>query len=268
MEFDVKRRETGVEKLDHASLALARKFAAELHKEFGDFIKVVTLFGSSVKKKNTKDIDVLVVIDDVTIVVNQEIAETYRIIVEKLVLKISTKLHITTLKLSTFWEYVRAGDPVGVNILRDGVSIIDTGIFTPLKQLLGQGRIRPTKESIWNYFMKVPDALNSSRNHLLKGVVDMYWAVIDGAHSALMSMDEVPPSPEHVPDLLKGKLLPKKLVTNSDIKLTKELYVLMKKIEHGEVKTISGTKYEDYYKKAVKFSAKMKKIVTKRYPSL
>lgn len=268
MEFEVKRRTLGVDKLDYNSLALARKFAAELHKEFGDFIKVVTLFGSSVKNKDTKDIDILVLIDDVSIVLNQEIAETYRIIVEKLVLKISTKLHITTIKLSTFWEYIRAGDPIGVNILRDGVSIIDTGVFTPLKHLLAQGRIRPTKESIWTYFMKVPVALNSSRSHLLKGIVDLYWAVIDSAHSALMVMDEVPPSPEHVPDLLKNKLLKKKLVTTSDIKLTKELYDLMKKIEHGEIKTISGVKFEDYYKRAVKFSNKMKKLVNKRYPNL
>ena len=26
---------------------------------------------------------------------------------------------------TTFWEYIRAGDPVGVNILRDGVPILD-----------------------------------------------------------------------------------------------------------------------------------------------
>jgi len=268
MEFDIKRRVLNNTELDHTSLALARKFAAKLKEEFGDFVKVVVLFGSSVKKKNSKDIDILVLIDDVSIVITQEIAETYRIIVEKLVLKISTKLHITSVKLSTFWEYIRAGDPIGINMLRDGVAIIDTGIFSPMKHLLLQGRIRPTKESIWNYFLKVPSSLSNSQTFILKAMVDLYWAVIDSAHSALMAMGEVPPSPEQVPDLMSKKMLPLKMITKDDVILTKELYDIMKRIEHGYLRSYEGSKYDRYYKKAMKFSKKMKKIITKYYPEI
>ncbi|MBW3021266.1 hypothetical protein KY334_08275 [Candidatus Woesearchaeota archaeon] len=266
MEFDLKKR-SFVKEVDprNESFSLARKFTIDIHKEFGDFIKVVAVFGSSVRKPNAKDIDILVLIDDISIELSAEIAEAYRIIVEKTVAKVSPKLHITTIKLSTFWEYARVGDPIGMNILRDGVPLLDQNIFTPLKHLLLQGKIRPTKESIWNYFSKVPIALQSSRSHILKGAVDLYWAAIDSAHSALMAHGETPPSPEHVPALLRKIFLPKKYVTNDDINLVSELYNQMKNIEHGIIKQISGKTLDDYYKKTVIFTAKMKKLVVNKY---
>ena len=64
----------------------------------------------------------------------------------------SEKLHITTLKFTSFWEYIRAGDPVGVNILREGMALIDSGFFEPMQQLLIQGKMRPSPEAVWVYF--------------------------------------------------------------------------------------------------------------------
>ncbi|MBW2998393.1 hypothetical protein KY321_02535 [Candidatus Woesearchaeota archaeon] len=266
MEFDVKKR-TFVKEVDPRNevFSLARKFTIDIHKEFGDFIKVVALFGSSVKKKNPKDIDILVLIDDISVELSPEIAEVYRIIIEKTVVKISQKLHITTIKLSSFWEYARVGDPIGVNILREGVPLLDQNIFTPLKHLLLQGKIRPTKEAIWNYFSKVPIALESSKSRILKAMVDLYWAAIDSAHSALMTYGQTPPSPEHVPDLMRKVFLSKKLVTNADINLVSDLYKNMKNIERGVVKQMSGKNLDDYYKKTVVFTAKMKRLVTKKF---
>ena len=87
-----------------------------MHKEFGDFLKAIVLFGSTAKRTPGRhgDVDILVVVDDVTITPTQELVEAYRIIVEKLVTDVSTRLHVTTVKLSTFWEYIRAGDPIGM----------------------------------------------------------------------------------------------------------------------------------------------------------
>jgi len=64
---------------------LAREFAKRLYKEFGNFLKAVVLFGSVARgesKKKKGDIDVLVIIDDVTIQLSHEMITTYRIIVE------------------------------------------------------------------------------------------------------------------------------------------------------------------------------------------
>ncbi len=70
------------------------------------------------------------------IILTPEFVETYRIIVEKLALKHSKRLHITTLKLTNFWEYMRVGDPIGLNILRTSLPLYDVGFFEPLQQLL------------------------------------------------------------------------------------------------------------------------------------
>ena len=140
MEFKVEKRELkkkseqGKDVLD-----ISYKFANRIYDEFGDFVKAVVLFGSSARKDaNPDDIDILVVVDDVSLVLTADVAETYRIIVEKSIADISLRLHVTTLKFSSFWEYIRAGDPVGVNILREGIPLLDSGFFRPMQLLLQQ----------------------------------------------------------------------------------------------------------------------------------
>ena len=103
------------------------------------------------------DIDILIVFDDVSVNLTPEIVSTYRIIIEKVISEVSTRLHVTTIKLTTYWEYVRAGDPIGMNILRDGVALLDTGFFDPLHALLVRGRIRPSPESVWTYLRELPE---------------------------------------------------------------------------------------------------------------
>lgn len=260
MEFRVQKRGVfDTAEYDKESLALARAFTKKIYQEFGGFLKAVVLFGSTVRKGHGSDIDILIVIDDVSMSLGEEVAESYRIIVEKAIMDVSTKLHVTTLRLTSFWEYVRAGDPVAVNILRDGIALIDTGMFDPLKLLLMQGRIRPTKESIWTYFAKAPTAMHNARGNLAKAFADLYWAVMDSSHAALMAMGEVPPSPEHVPELLRrklGKTIPAKIIAMVD-----EFYVMMKKLDHRQREGISGKEFDEYYLKAGKVVESMRKVV-------
>ncbi|MCJ7757484.1 MAG: hypothetical protein MUP24_05005, partial [Gillisia sp.] len=86
--------------------------------------------------KKGSDIDILIIIDDVRAELTAEFVEAYRVIVEKIAFKISKKLHITTLKLTNFWDYTRAGDPIVINMLRDGIPLMDYGFFEPLQILL------------------------------------------------------------------------------------------------------------------------------------
>ncbi|MBS1266934.1 MAG: hypothetical protein MAG795_00903 [Candidatus Woesearchaeota archaeon] len=266
MEFKVEKRKLG-KKVDHEKqdMDLAYKFTNKIYKEFGDFLKAVVLFGSTArrdKEPNSKgDIDILLLVDDVSIVLSAEVAETYRVILEKVVAGLSPKLHITSLKLSTFWEYVRVGDPVGVNILREGVPLLDTGLFRPLQLLLKQGRIRPSPESIWTYFTRAPKTLNNSKWHLNQATLDLYWAVIDSAHAALMKLDEIPPSPEHVADMLQKKLVDEKMLDKKYVKTMRKFYKISKKIMHRELKQIGGSQYDKYYKEAYEFVEVMKKFI-------
>ena len=245
----------------------AYEFGRKLYDEFGLLLKAVVLFGSTARKDKQKsskgDIDILVVADDITINFTPELVEAYRIIVEKLVAQTSTRLHVTSLKLSSFWEYIRAGDPIAINIIRDGVALLDTGFIDPLQGLLARGRIRPTPEAVYTYFTRSSRTLYNSKWHLLQGTLDLYWSVIDSAHAAIMHNGRIPSSPESMGDTIEEVLLPKRLATKADADTMRFFYDLSKKILHREIKEITGSEFDSYFLSAQKFVDKMQKIVTK-----
>ena len=166
---------------------------------------------------------------------------------------------------TSFWEYVKVGDPVVVNILRDGVGLIDTGFFYPLQRLLKTGKIRPSEESVWRYFGRSPMTLLNSKWHILQGTLDLYWSVIDAAHAALMRKNQIPPSPEHVADLLEEIFVKKKLLEPRYADIMRKFYKLSKMITHREVKDINGPEYDRLYKEADEFVQRMKRLIEKKY---
>ena len=264
MKFDLPRREhPNLEKYEKHDVNLSYRFANEIYKEMGGLIRGVVIFGSTARKATTpkSDIDILVIIDELTISLSPEVLEAYRVIVNKTIVRVSTRLHITTLRFTSFWEYMRNGDPIGINILRDGVALIDSGFFEPLQVLLKKGKIRPTSESIWTYYIRAPNTLHNSKWHLLQATLDLYWAVIDAAHAALMRQGEIPPTPEHVADLLESKLVKKRLLEHKYVTIMRHFYKLMKMITHREIKEIKGEEYDKYYKAAESFVNRMREFV-------
>ncbi len=269
MEFKIERRENpNIKNYSRDDFEYAKKFAQQLKEEAHEFLKAVILFGSVARSPQQaiyeRDIDVLVIVNDLTIILNKEVITAYRIIAENTASKISKRLHITTLRLTTFWEYVRNGDPVVINMLRDGVSILDDGFFEPIQVLLAQGRIRPTQEAIWTYFARAPATLTNSKGHILQGVLDLYWAVIDSSHAALMSLGAIPPTPEHVADLIEEKMVKTKMLDKSYADIMRNFYKISKMIMHREIKEISGQEYEKYLKDAQMYVATMQKFIEKR----
>ena len=173
----------------------------------------------------------------------------------------TTKLHVVSLKFTAFWDYVRNGDPIIMNILRHGAPIIDQNFFTPIQYLLQQGRIRPSMEAVYSYYERSPRTLYNSRWHVIQATLDLYWAVVDSAHAALMKMEVTPPAPAEIGDLLEKELLPRKLVSKKEVITVRKFYNLMKMITHREVRHIEGREYDNYYQEAEEFVKIMEKIV-------
>lgn len=265
MKFQIKYNEARDAQKNYPSeeFEVAKTFASRVYKEFGEFVKAIVLFGSaSQQKEKINDIDILIVLDDVRIEFSEEIVQTYRIITQKIIAETDAKrLHVQSMKFTSFWEYVRAGDPVATNILRYGIALIDTGFFDPLQQLLDQGRIRPTPESISTYFAMAPASLEKADGHLLAASVDLYWSVINSAHAALMHYGEVPPSPEHVAGIMEKTLVKEKKVSRESMKIMSEMYTLFKGITTRSKKTVSGKEYDTYRIKAEKFVKEMDKLI-------
>lgn len=271
MKFPIKKRErkTAINYYGE-DLEVARRFAKIMYQEFGTFISGLIVFGSSVKnpQKPQRDIDILVILNDVKVRFTRELVQTYRIITEKAIARVDPKrLHVQSMKFTSFWEYVRAGDPVAINVLRYGVSLIDTGFFDPLQMLLEQGRIRPSKEAIHTYFSMSPASLVRSRQHILAATVDLYWAAIDAAHAALMSIGEIPPTPDHVADLLERKMVQDK--QNKDITrrygdTMRKLYSTYKRIIRGEYHDFTGRDYDKLRKDTLDFVKGIKSYIEKK----
>ncbi len=268
MEFKVEKKESkNYEKYFSQDIQIARKFAKIMYREFGTFIRSLVLFGSTITnpKSPLKDIDILIILDDVRVNFTKDLVQTYRIITEKAIAEVDPKrLHIQSMKFTSFWEYVRAGDPVAINILRHGIALIDTGFFDPLQILLEQGRIRPSEESIYTYFVMAPESLHRSKQHILTAVVDLYWAAIDSAHAALMTAGQIPPSPDHVADLLETTLVKNKHIHKRYSDTMRKLYKTFKQITRREIAYISGKEYDKLKEETELFVDEMKKYIEKK----
>ncbi len=264
MEFSIRRKENeNIHYYPTANLEIASKFAKEVKKELGDFVLSIVVFGSSARGKTSEksDIDVLIISDDATYILTEELVEGYKIIIDNLISKVSLKLHITSMTFTSFWEHTKVGDPIVVNILRDGVALDDKGFFFPLQILLKQGRIRPSEESVWRYFSRAPKTLVNSRWHVLQATLDLYWAVIDSAHAALMRAHEVPPAPEHVADMLEKAYVKKKLLESKYVDTMKKFYHLSKQITHRELQYVGGQEFEKLHQEADAFVRRMRKLI-------
>ncbi len=268
MDFKIEERKlTNAHKYHKTHVDTAYQFVKLAHKELGNFLRAAVLFGSRARVQTDTppdDIDILLIVDDVKIIMTPEAVEAYRIVIQGLIHKVSEKLHITTLKLSTFWEMLRSGDPIAINVMRDGIALIDTGFFEPMQMLLEQGRIRPTMESVWVYFGRAPATLHNAKWHLLQGTLDLYWAVIDAAHASLMCMNEIPPSPDHVADMLEATLVRKGLLEHRYAVTMRKFYNLSKLITHRQLKEISGSQFDAYHKEATEFVRRMRVFIQEK----
>ncbi|MBS3151836.1 nucleotidyltransferase domain-containing protein [Candidatus Woesearchaeota archaeon] len=259
-----KVKKTKVSSLD-SDRDIALDFAAKAYQKFRDVIKAIAMFGSSIKQKTTSksDIDLVIIIDDCTVNWDDELIAWYREELAKLMAAQNYKkeLHINTVTLTAFWEEVRAGEPLVINVLRYGEPLIDLGgFFDPLKVLLAKGKIRPSPEAIFTTMQRSGQHLIRANSNILNSIEGFYWAMVDASHAALMAINVIPPSPEHIAEMLnetfvKEDTLDKKFV---------EWYELVRKkakaILHGEVNRMNGFEIEDLQKKSEDFVIELNKI--------
>jgi len=245
---------------------IAMDFATKLYKTFDKIIKSVVLFGSSVKQNATtgSDIDIIIILDDVSVKWDQELIAWYREELDKLLRKnpYQKSLHINTIKLSTWWEDLMRGDPVIINVLRYGEAMIDFGgFFKPLKYLLLEGKIKSTPESIYSCLQRAPTHFLRSRAAEMNSIEGLYWAMVDSSHAALISAGIPPASPEHVPADLKDVFVDKKRLKMKYVLWYRDLYMLHKKIVHGETTDLKGIEIDMWQERTQEFMKVMAELV-------
>ena len=245
---------------------IATDFATKVYEKFDQIIKSIVLFGSSAKKVSTadSDIDIIVIIDDVSIQWDEELIAWYREELGKIIRAnpYAKTLHINTVKLSTWWEDMMRGDPVVINILRYGDALIDYGgFFNPLRVLLKDGKIKSTPESIYTLLQRAPRHMTRARQSMLAVVDGLYWTMVDAAHAALIALDIMPSSPESIPDVLTENFVKTNKLDKKYVNYYAEIHSTAKEIIHGKLTSISGKDLDDWFVRADAFLGEMARLV-------
>ena len=247
---------------------IANDFAVKVYKKFDKMIKSVILFGSQTKgsSTSTSDIDIIIIVDDASIAWDQELISWYREELGKVIRSNPYKkeLHINTVRLVTWWQDLLRGDPVVINIIRYGEPLIDFGgFFSPLKVLLQQGKIKSTPEAIYTALERAPQHLARSRISELGAIEGLYWACVDSAHAVLMAAKQSPPSPEHIPIMLREMFVDTGNLKMKYVLFYRDLYLLHRKIVHGEINDLKGVEIDNWQSKTEEFIKVMTDLIKK-----
>ena len=259
MKFNIQKQEYPLpSNITDADVRLVQKFAKNLN----NTALVKSVFIDRTKLGDKKFLPVVVLIDDVSHHLTKNDIERYLKKVRTAINKTSEKLHVETLKFSKFWELAKNKEPNFIEMLRETVVAEDQGFIQPMKMLLAQGRIRPSREATWTYYIRTKSTLKNSRAHLMQASLDLYWACIDAGHAVLMKLGELPPKPSQVATLLEEKLVKTKKLEKKYPEIMRKFYKLSRGILHKQITSIKGEEFDAYLKDANDFIRRMKSFLT------
>lgn len=256
----------GEETLRHVALkeiTLVYDFSLKVVREFGSLIKTIAVFGSFARGNiNEKsDIDIMVILDDASVELTPEIIAFYNKELDSILKKEGSvlKFHVTTVSLSDFFDTVRRGDPLIINILRTGLPIVDAGFFAPMKLLLKHGKIRPSDEAIELGKNRALYHLNDYANATNVAATSLYWAAVEATHAAVMTKGATPASPEKIAE----EMARVGIGSEEDRKTYQGIFDLMKTIVHRQKLEVSPEELR-YWKDSVgKLIENMREICDK-----
>ncbi len=260
-----KDKEKGIGKKER--IEIIKKFTEQVLKKHGDLIRSVVLFGSTARgaAKGISDIDIFVIIDDTKQRISPETKDRIEEDLDTIAKSISKQLSIQQPYLLTeFWRLVREGHPIIFNFIREGIPIYDKDIFTPIKRLLQMGEIRPSKEAVEKFLERGPKRIKRVESAKMYMVVeDCYYAMLETAQAVLMFLGRSPPRPSEAPDALRRTLGEMKLLEEMYVKDLEDIIELRKKVEHNEIKEITGQQLDHWIEKAKAFVKKMQSLIVK-----
>jgi len=256
--------------LSRREIRYVEMYTASILEKFKHYIKAVVIWGSSktgIGKKRSSDIDVAVIVDDTDVrrMSRPELKERLFQHLLQRAYPISRRIHPQPYLLSEFLEYVREGNPVIYNVLKDGFVVYDTGFFLPLQRLLGMGNIRPSKECVDKHIAISLDLLDLAKSTLTEKLTyDLEQAVVSSAQAVLMELGYRPPAPREVAKFVEEFLVKKeKLIDEEYVKIAKDVIDFYKSIEHREKREVSGKEFDEYFDKANRFVKKMIELLEK-----
>jgi len=247
---------------DPVELIVALK-VAEIHKnmilqKFDKYIFSYILGGSLFRGEKANDIDGFVIIDDTDVKKMSRLElrdKLRRIIVDRSfdaaeMVGVKKQFHIQVYILTDFWEWVKEASPVIFTLLRDGVPILDKGVFMPWRLLLKMGRIKPSPEAI-DMHMDMGDRMIKRAKGRLIGIVldDLFWSVMNPSQAALMLYGISPTTPKETVSVLRDVFVKKeKILEDKYVDILESIRQTFKDVEHAKIKEVTGIQVDKMIK--------------------
>lgn len=254
-----------MEKLRKKQLDIANKFKDTVLKKYSKYVKAVVIFGSFTRKDfhEKSDIDLLVIIDDTIARFSPEMKMQFDDDIYYIGKKISDNIVVQPAwTLTEFWEMARIGHPLLYTIVRDGWALYDTGFFIPIRKLLEAGRIPTTLEAVEKFMETAPQKINRVETAKLYMIAeDLYYAMLNSSQAVLMYIGQNPPSPKHTPLDVKEHLVTPGLLEETYLKNLEDIIEFRKKVEHKEIKEITGPALDEHIKKTRQFVSRMEQLL-------
>ena len=108
---------------------------------------------------------------------------------------------------------------------------------------------------------KSATSFSKKQSFFINSIEGLYWAAVDASHAALMAAKKIPPSPEHIPIMLKEVFCDENKLKMRYIVMYRDLLVLHKKIMHGDVSNVKGKEIDEWQAKADEFVGEMARLV-------
>lgn len=248
-------------------LKSSQDFKDKLLKMFKGYIKAVVVWGSITRGDYTgkSDVDIYVIFDDTKFPLKKfdEIRSKIDKDIFKLAKSIDPRLHPQPiLALTEFWDGIRKTHPLFFNIVREGYAIYDTGFFIPMRKLLEWGKFPSTIEAAELRMETVPKRIKRVQNVKIYMIAeDLYYAMLDAAQAVLMYVGVGPPAPKVAVREVRKHLVDNGLLEEDYVKMLEDVINFRKKVEHKEIKKISGKEVDEWIKKAEKYVKRFEKLL-------
>jgi uncharacterized protein (UPF0332 family)/predicted nucleotidyltransferase len=248
-------------------LKSSEKFKDKILELFKGYIKAVIVWGSITRGDYTgkSDVDIYIIFDDTKFPLKkfEEIRSKIDNDIYSAASSIDPRLHPQPiLALTEFIKGIRYTHPLFYNIVREGYAIYDTGFFIPMRKLLELGEFPVTPESAHQRIDSVPKRVERVKSVKLYMIAeDMYYAMLDAAQAVLMYIGLGPPVPKLAAKELRENLVKQGLLEEEYAKMIEDITDFRKKVEHKEIKEISGAEVDEWIKKTEKYVDRFEKLL-------
>ncbi len=248
----------------------------EIHKmkvlqKFEKYV-ICYIFGGSMVRGEAdehSDVDTYVVIDDtdVTRMTSAELRQRLMSMIwgyaqeAAMAAGVENKLNVQVYVLSDMWDSIKNANPVIVTFLREGIPLYDRGMFSPWKQLLKRGKIKPTPEAITQY-MKSGDQMVKRTEAKLRemAIEDFFWATSTPTQGALMLLGHPCPVPNKVAKAIREHLVKPGLIEEKYAKIWEGILKVRKDFEHGTIKEIDAKEIAVLFDNTKSYLKRMNKL--------